>query len=158
MSILFYSQLANGYQGLSNMYPCLLNMGNKIIFSSVEQFYQYSKFIDTDIAWAESIRRTRNAYEAKRLGQNRSHPINPSWDKIKVSIMNWGLRIKFTNDDELRQLLLSTADEILIEANPYDKFWGQNPQTGFGQNMMGQCLMNIRSEIRCTTQSSIFFI
>ena len=55
------------------------------------------------------------------------------------------LRAKFTQHPELKQLLLSTGNKILIEHTSNDKYWGDGYGTGL--NRLGQCLMIIRDEL-----------
>ena len=57
-----------------------------------------------------------------------------------------GLRKKFA-DPELRNLLLATGDEELIEGNYWgDTYWGVC--NGVGQNKLGKLLMQVREEIK----------
>jgi len=58
----------------------------------------------------------------------------------------WGIREKFKNQD-LRELLLSTGNEKLVETNFWgDKFCGV--YKGEGENNLGQIIMRVRDEIR----------
>lgn len=34
-----------------------------------------------------------------------------------------GLKLKFSQNDEIKQQLLETQNKILYEASPYDKIW-----------------------------------
>jgi ribA/ribD-fused uncharacterized protein len=65
----------------------------------------------------------------------------------KVSILKTAVIKKFASYQNLRDLLLSTGDEELIEANPDDYFWGEGAD-GTGKNMMGKILMEIRDKLR----------
>ena len=56
------------------------------------------------------------------------------------------LRAKFTQHDELRDILLSTGDAKLVEHTRRDSYWGDGG--GGGKNMMGQLLMELRDELR----------
>jgi len=67
--------------------------------------------------------------------------IRSDWEQEKVNVMRTGLNAKFTQNPELAQLLLSTADKEIIENSPYDTFWGNAKN---GQNMLGQLLMELR--------------
>ena len=48
---------------------------------------------------------------------------------------------------DLRRQLLETGDEELVEKAPRDYFWGCGA-SGSGKNMLGQILMEVRSELR----------
>ncbi len=60
------------------------------------------------------------------------------------------LRAKFTQHQDLRELLLSTGDARLVESaktdNPVNRLWGE--VNGKGKNMLGVLLMELRSELR----------
>lgn len=76
--------------------------------------------------------------------------IVPSWSKIKFDRMRGVLRAKFTQHENLRQLLLATGSARLVEAgttnNAVNRLWGE--VNGKGQNMLGVLLMEVRDELR----------
>lgn len=73
----------------------------------------------------------------------RSVHIRPDWEEIKVQTMLDLLKCKF-QDPELKQKLLDTGDEELVEYNTWgDNFWGRTME-GFGLNMLGKLLMEVR--------------
>ncbi len=80
--------------------------------------------------------------------------IAPGWSQTKFDRMRRVLAAKFTQHDDLRELLLSTGDAILIETatvdNDVNRLWGQ--VNGIGQNMLGIMLMDLRSELRNPTK------
>jgi ribA/ribD-fused uncharacterized protein len=75
------------------------------------------------------------------------YDVRKDWQKIKVSRMKAVLTAKFTQNDELRQMLLSTGDAKLIETSNTDAFWGCGKK-GDGKNMLGVLLMEVREELR----------
>jgi N-glycosidase YbiA len=69
-------------------------------------------------------------------------------ERAKDHIMYTALVAKFTQHDDLRQILLSTGDAVLVEdtqgpGKNADAYWG-NGATGDGQNKLGRMLMMIR--------------
>jgi ribA/ribD-fused uncharacterized protein len=76
--------------------------------------------------------------------------INPDWSRTKFDRMRDVLRAKFTQHEDLKQLLLSTRNSRLVEAgrtdNPVNRTWGE--VNGKGLNMLGVLLMEVREEIR----------
>lgn len=76
--------------------------------------------------------------------------IAPNWSKVKFDRMRGVLRAKFTQHEDLRELLLSTGDARLVESaktdNPVNRLWGE--VNGKGKNMLGVLLMELRSELR----------
>ena len=68
-----------------------------------------------------------------------------------VIIMMTALRAKFvTGNPDLRARLLATGDAYLEERTANDSYWGSGSwrPNGPGANMLGRCLMAIRSELR----------
>lgn len=54
---------------------------------------------------------------------------------------------KFELHAQIREILLSTADEDLVENSPGDYYWGCGVD-GSGQNKLGQILMQARTIVR----------
>ena len=132
---------------LSNFFPCKIELEG-IVFISVEHAFQAAKTEDHEIRLriASMIRPGM----AKRAGGSRG--IIPDfdrskWDDKKLQVMETVCRIKF-EDQELRQKLIDTGHEELVEGNRWnDRFWGVCLKTQKGQNHLGKILMKIRSEI-----------
>lgn len=58
----------------------------------------------------------------KRLG--RAAPLNPEWERMKITVMLTALRAKFAQP-ELAERLRATGTEVLVEGNTWhDQFWG----------------------------------
>jgi ribA/ribD-fused uncharacterized protein len=79
--------------------------------------------------------------------------IRSDWSKIKYDRMRAVLRAKFTQHDDLRELLLSTGEARLVESatvdNIVNRTWGE--VNGVGKNMLGKMLMELRTELRPAT-------
>jgi ribA/ribD-fused uncharacterized protein len=77
--------------------------------------------------------------------------IAPGWSRIKFDRMRGVLSAKFTQHSDLRSLLLSTGDARLVESatvdNEVNRLWGE--VNGQGRNMLGELLMELRSNLRC---------
>lgn len=69
--------------------------------------------------------------------------IRQDWDTIKDKVMIIGLFVKFTQNKDLYDKLLSTGNTKLVEYSPVDKYWGTY-WNKVGQNKLGQCLMKVR--------------
>ena len=121
-------------------------------YASVEAAYQAGKTVDLEIR--KQIRGLPTAGRAKRFGAEfgKSMPFRPGWnDEFKINLMRDLLRQKFTHPD-LRQRLLATGDEILVEGNCWhDQMWGRCSCVqcgGRGENWLGRLLMEVREECR----------
>lgn len=110
-----------------------------------EHYFQAQKFHDA--TYRERIRRAPSPMEAANLGRDRRQKLRNDWESVKVEIMRKALQAKFTQHDELKALLLSTGDAKLVEHTTNDNYWGDGGD-GRGRNMLGQLLMQVRSELR----------
>lgn len=108
-----------------------------------EHYYQAQKTLDP--ALQEAIRQQPTAKLAKQLAQ--TVQLRPDWEAVKYNVMKTALLAKFSQMKSLRELLLSTGDQQLIEASPYDYVWGCG-KDGTGQNLLGQCLMEVREQLK----------
>ena len=67
------------------------------------------------------------------------------------------LLAKFDQNPVCKDTLIQTGDNVIIEANPYDKFWGAglslhspdlwNLSKHTGKNVMGKCLQRVRQQL-----------
>jgi ribA/ribD-fused uncharacterized protein len=112
---------------------------------SVEHFYQAQKF--TDPALHKRIRELPNAPAAKNFADKNKAHIRPDWDAVKDDVMLRAARAKFGQHAPLREMLLATGDEELIESAPTDYYWGEG-RDGTGQNKLGRILERVRAELR----------
>lgn len=82
--------------------------------------------------------------------------IVPEWSQTKFDRMRQVLRAKFTQHEDLKNLLLSTGNARLVEEgrtdNAINRTWGE--VKGKGQNMLGVLLMEVREEIRAPGASA----
>ena len=89
-----------------------------------------------------------SASDAKKLGRRIN--MRYDWDEVKDLWMFHVLMCKFS-DNELRQKLMDTGDEELVEGNTWhDNYWGScTCQTckNLGKNKLGHLLMIVRSEL-----------
>jgi len=143
MAIYFYST-SDTYGSLSNFSPHGIEMDGNW-WPTVEHYFQAQKFHDAE--YREKIRTVSNPKQAKSLGRSRKLPIRTDWEEVKDEIMYQACLKKYQTHREVRELLLATADEELIENAPSDYYWGCG-RTGTGQNKLGQILMRVREELR----------
>lgn len=80
--------------------------------------------------------------------------INSDWSKIKFDRMKHVLQAKFTQHEDLKQLLLSTGTARLVESatvdNAVNRLWGE--VNGVGKNKLGELLMEVRAELVAATK------
>ena len=143
MAIKFYST-KNAYGEFSNFtsFPFVLD---GVEWPTSEHYFQAQKF--NDETYREKIRTTNSPMIAARLGRSRRVPIRPDWESVKIDVMRKAVRAKFNAHDELKELLLSTGDEELIEDAAGDSFWGCGAD-GSGKNWLGRILMKVRAGLQ----------
>jgi ribA/ribD-fused uncharacterized protein len=139
----FYST-RDEYGCFSNFYAAPFVLGGRRWRTS-EHYFQAQKFAGT--AREEEIRQATSPAVAARMGRSRRHRLRPDWEKVKDAVMREAVRAKFSQNDELRALLLSTGSAILIEHTERDSYWGDGGD-GSGRNRLGQILMSVREELR----------
>lgn len=83
--------------------------------------------------------------KAKKLG--RQVELRIDWEQVKDTEMYEIVKAKFTQNPDLKDLLIKTANEELIEGNYWnDVYWGVCK--GIGQNKLGKILMKVREELK----------
>ena len=113
-------------------------------YPTVEHAYQAAKAKTTDNISRKAIHAAKTPGKAKRIGNTIA--LRPNWYELRLEVMKYLLLQKFLIP-ELRDKLLATGDEELVEGNWWgDIYWGIC--RGKGENKLGKLLMQIRSEIQ----------
>ena len=110
-----------------------------------EHYFQAQKFAGTP--HADQIREVKTPKEAARMGRERTRPLRPDWEQVKDDIMRKAVLRKFKTHADIREVLLSTNDQLIVENAPSDYYWGCGAD-GSGKNMLGQILMEVREILR----------
>lgn len=145
----------NGY--LSNWYPSLF-MIDEVVFSSMEQFMMYRKAICfCDKAVAAQILATDDAAQIKALGRQVSSYDEHIWNGVRQIVVYEGLMAKFSQNEDLKEKLKATGEDILVECAVKDLIWGvglsmKDPDRfekakWRGQNLLGYTLMMVRKRL-----------
>ncbi|EDN65374.1 conserved hypothetical protein [Beggiatoa sp. PS] len=58
------------------------------------------------------------------MGSTRAVKLRKDWESIKDNIMREAVLAKFRSHDDIKQLLLDTGKEKLVENAPSDYYWG----------------------------------
>lgn len=155
-------------QFLSNMYVCDINLDKPIqaslddnlspdwmlqrtsteprVFKSSEHLYQACK--SNEAAWADLVLDTQSPEKTKTLARKlipSVHPLFEAFESVdrKISIMEWIVREKFLQNNDLMKMLKNTGGEELVETNFWnDSFWGVCDDVG--ENHLGKILMRVR--------------
>jgi len=128
----------------SNFAPYPVRIGGKV-WPTSEHYFQAQKF--EDAKHREEIRTTKSPMIAARMGRDRKKTLRRDWESVKVGIMRDVVRAKFTQHDDIRQILLSTGDAKIVEHTENDSYWGDGGD-GSGKNMLGRILMEVREDLK----------
>lgn len=139
----FYS-VGDAYGEFSNFAAYPIKLDGEL-WPTSEHYFQAQKFKERKLR--AKIRRAKTPMIAARMGRDRSKPLRRDWESAKVEVMLRALRAKFSQHEELRELLLSTGEERLVEHTRNDAYWGDGGN-GSGKNMLGRLLMRVREELR----------
>lgn len=151
--IRFYRANDKPYGAFSNLFrrPVIFE---DITFATAEHAYQAGK------ARRPEVRNWLMAAPSPALLAMAAHglyhwDITPSWSRIKFDRMRAVLHAKFTQHEDLRELLLSTGSLRLVEAatvdNAVNRLWGE--VNGVGKNVLGVLLMELRTQLSIPARS-----
>ena len=129
-----------------------------IQYSSAEQFMMAHKAIAfNDRETLKEIMNESHPRKIKKLGRQIVNFNSDTWDKYKYCVALIGNYCKFDQNEKMKQILINTGDNIIVEASPYDKIWGvgldendsriMNPLYWEGENLLGFVLMKVRDYI-----------
>lgn len=144
MTIYFYAVNEVPYGCFSNFSPHGF-MLDDLYWPTSEHYYQAQKFWGTP--HLEKVRQMPTPKAAASLGRRRDMPLRADWESVKDAVMQKAVLTKFRTHADLRELLLSTANELIIENSPIDYYWGCG-QDGSGKNKLGETLMTVRHLLR----------
>ena len=138
----------------SNFFPCQIVIGAHTFFC-LEQAFQFvrAKTLHKPLI-ATKIYLSRDVRYIKRLGNDLG--TSDAWEARQFDAMYECLKKKFSQNQDLKTLLLRTGTLELVEATP-DRLWGCGATISSnvlrrhewkGQNKQGQILMTVRDELR----------
>ena len=145
--IRFYRANEKPYGAFSNLYRRDITFEGEV-FCTSEHAYQAGK------ARKPSVKKWLMEAPSPALLAMAAHglyywDVAPGWSTSKFDRMRAVLRAKFTQHEDLKALLVSTADAQLIETATVDykvnRLWGE--VNGVGSNMLGNMLMELRSQL-----------
>ncbi|MCU0516940.1 MAG: NADAR family protein [Oscillatoria sp. Prado101] len=147
MTVYFYGT-RDKYGGFSNFSPHGFELDGAY-WPTSEHYFQAQKFAGTP--HADKIQQAKTPKDAARMGRDRKRPLRPDWEQVKDGIMRRGVLRKFETHADIREVLLSTGSEEIVENSPVDYYWGCGAN-GTGKNRLGQILMEVREILRSRTE------
>lgn len=141
----------------SQWYPAKFIV-NGVKFNCAEQYMMYMKaklFKDEDIAG--KILKAKAPLEQKKLGRKVKNFNRKKWESACKKFVYDGNYSKFTQNEELKEILLKTKGTTLVEASPVDRIWGvglaeddsriKNRGSWRGTNWLGEVLTQLREDL-----------
>lgn len=129
-----------------------------VVFNTAEQGMMYLKaktFGDHSIAL--KILNTPDPKEQKALGRLVKNYDDAVWNAARFDIVAHLNYLKFSQNRELKTLIVSLKDWEFVEASPYDKIWGVgmgvdyenifDPSNWKGQNLLGKAIKEAQTRI-----------
>lgn len=113
-----------------------------IEFKTVEHYYQAKKFTGDKFT---QVQQTPTPDEAKKLAHEFSCD-EEEWSQIKDNVMREALEAKFNQNPDLKQQLLDTGSNKLIEDSSRDPYWGGVLEGS--RNRLGELLEELRENYR----------
>jgi len=155
--IYFYGGAFSNFATCPNGCAIEIN-GSVISFKTSEHAFMALKAVEFgDTVALKRIIEAKYPGEAKRIGRHAKGYNNATWSRVRYDRMKQCLVAKYTQNEYYKNKLLKTGDKVLVEASPTDKIWGvgvgigdralYSESTWNGQNLLGRCLMEVRSEI-----------
>lgn len=142
MAIKFY-KINEQYGCFSNFAHYDFELDGKKWMTS-EHYFQAQKFIGTE--YVEIIRLLDNPMKAAEMGRDRKLPLREDWEQVKDDIMRKAVFEKFSQNEEIKKILLSTGKENIVENTSNDYYWGCG-KDGSGKNVLGKILMEVREKL-----------
>lgn len=148
--VVSFRKTSEEFGGLSNMAPGYpIHIGGRRILTS-EALYQACRFPHMphvqELIVAQTSPMTAKMRSKPYRAQSRS-----DWDRVRVPIMKWCLRVKLVqNWDKFGNLLIQTGDRQIVEDSSKDDFWGaKRDDEGNlrGRNVLGRLLMELREKL-----------
>jgi len=74
---------------------------------------------------------------------------------VKTQVMEAAVLQKFLTHADIREILISTGNQLLVENSPTDYYWGCGGDRT-GENHLGKILMRVREQISHLIHNPIF--
>ena len=143
---------------LSQWWPCRFE-ADGVSYTSAEQRMMAEKArLFGDEAALAQILATDDPGRCKALGRKVSGYDDATWAAVRFGVIVGSNIAKFGQSPALRSYLLSTGDDVLVEASPTDTIWGIglaasdprviDPHQWQGENLLGFALVAARAALR----------
>ena len=134
------------------------------LFNTREQWMMYFKalvfakgeFREENIKMAEYILSLNNQKTIREQGRKIKGYDEKIWNEWRYKIVLNGNYLQFSQDENMKKILIETGDREIVEAAWYDKIWGigfretdaVKNKENWGLNLLGKALMETRSLLK----------
>ena len=129
------------------------------LYTSVEQYLMYGKaMVFKDEEMQQAILATHDVAEIKRYGRQVKGYNETIWNGLRQLVLYRGLWLKFSQNEELKQKLIDTGSDMLVECARTDKIFAcgismKDPMRfdmskWSGKNLLGFALMDLREQFK----------
>lgn len=141
---IFFLKIAEPYGCFSNFSKHPITVNGKE-WKTTEHYYQAQKYNDPDLQ--EKVRLSASPWVAAQIGRDPSLPLRKDWEEVKEKIMKEALWYKVSQHTDVKDTLLSTGNNEIVEHTPRDHYWADGGD-GSGKNRLGVLWMMIRDKLR----------
>ncbi|XP_033637222.1 N-glycosidase YbiA-like [Asterias rubens] len=142
----------------SQFYPAEFTVDG-VKYMHAEQYMMHQKAVlFGDDSIAEQMLQEVNPPACKALGRKVQGFDQQRWNDNRCIIVKKGNFAKFSQNPDLKRLILDTDGTVLVEASPRDCIWGiglgaDNPKaqrkaTWRGKNLLGYALTEVREQLK----------
>ena len=151
---------------LSNFYPAsFTDPSDGHRYANSEQYFMYRKaMLFGDLEIAQACRTQTDPMKVKGLGRQVQGFDAKVWDAHCRDAMLDACILKFSQNEDIAEILLSTGEKRLVEASPHDAIWGiglsaadaqRTPVAEWpGTNYLGVVLEKVREHLRRPSPSA----
>lgn len=138
-------------------------------FQAMKFWPEYPEFVN--LIWT-----AKTPKQAAEIGRNKNLPLRADWElrpteeivnklptkpkldnlfskcepifaRVKDVLMYEVCLAKFSQNEEIKQILLSTGNDTIVEDSPIDSYWGWGANRS-GENKLGRILMIVRDVLK----------
>ena len=154
----FYGHNKGLYRSFSQFYPVEFKI-DEVLYNCAEQWMMASKaqLFEGNEEILQQIMMETNPALIKALGRKVKNFDEHIWNSVRYDIVVRGNYAKFSQNPQIKKLLLDTREAILVEASPMDRIWGvglsstnpdiKDPNKWRGRNLLGKALMEVRQDL-----------
>jgi ribA/ribD-fused uncharacterized protein len=132
---------------------------DRVKFNCNEQYMMAKKAKHfNDIETYDLIMAEKEPKEQKKLGRSVRNFNEAEWNTVADRIVYDANMLKFTQNNDLYNMLVKTNDKIIVECSPYDSIWGNglnitdtlktDMEKWPGTNRLGKAIMRVRETLQ----------